>query len=70
MRSIDTTVQIADCDRTLRIFEDKLLAKEQNKTDLLVTKYYVKSLLRHDEFQLGVESKTGFKQWQCANKLD
>lgn len=52
------------------MFESQLLKTAENKTDLLITKYFVKSLLRHDELQLGVESKTGFKQWQSANLVN
>jgi len=45
----------------MKLFEDTILKVEANKTDLLIIKYYVKSLLRHDEYQLGVEAKTGYQ---------
>ena len=31
-----------------------------NKTDLLIVKYYVKALLLNDEFEIDTESKIGY----------
>ena len=69
-RSIDVQIQFADADRSLKMMDENILNKTANKTDLLIIKYYVKSLIKHDEFQLGVEAKTGYKQLLNAQRLD
>ena len=37
---------------------------------MLITKYYIKSLLCYDEYQLEIEAKTGFLQLQKAERLN
>ena len=61
-RAIDTQIQYKDAERALKLFEGHLLSKPENKNDLLIIKYYVKSLLKYDEYQLGVEAKFGYQQ--------
>ena len=43
---------------------------EENKQDLLIIKYYVKSLLCYDEYQLEMEAKAGYSQLQKAEHLN
>ena len=43
-RAIDTFIQYKDAERATRLFEDRILSKEANKDNLLITKYYVKLL--------------------------
>ena len=69
-RAIDTQIQYKDAERALKLFEGHLLSKPENKSDLLIMKYYVKSLLKYDEYQLGVEAKFGYQQLQKAEKLN
>lgn len=59
-RAIDTQIQYNDAERALKIIETQLLQKPVNQSDKIIIKYYVKSLLKYDEYQLGVESKFGF----------
>ena len=47
-----------------------MLVDEENRRDLLITKYYIKSLLAYDEYQLGVEARQGFEQLLDAEKLN
>ena len=37
---------------------------------MLIVKYYVKSLLKWDEYQLGVEAKAGYQQLLKAQRLN
>ena len=46
------------------------MSTEDCRRNLLVCKYYVKSLLRHDEYQLGVETKDGYQQLLKAQRID
>ena len=59
-RVIDTYIQFNDAERALKIFENQILETEENKQDLLIIKYYVKSLLCYDEYQLEMEAKAGY----------
>jgi hypothetical protein len=45
----------------LRIFEEEILNKKENAENFLINKYYTKLLLEYDEFQLGMDPKTGFE---------
>ena len=60
-RAIDTQIQYKDAERALKIFESSILSNPENKTDKLIVKYYVKSLLKYDEYQLGIEAKDGYQ---------
>ncbi len=59
-RYIDTQAMFVDAEKPLEIMESTILKYPENQIDLTIIKYYVKSLLRYDEFQLGVEAKTGY----------
>ena len=39
-----------DAEKPLEIMEQLLTSKSENQQDLLIVKYYVKALLRYDEF--------------------
>ena len=52
------------------IFNDTVMSNPDNKTDLLIIKYYVKSLLKYDEYQLGVEARIGYDHLLKAEKLN
>ena len=60
-RQIDTKIQYKDAERALRIFEEEILNKKENAENFLINKYYIKLLLEYDEFQLGMDPKTGFE---------
>ena len=62
-RAIDTQIQYSDAERAIKLFDSVLMTdpdKPQNKTDMLIVKYYVKALLKYDEYQLGIEAKSGY----------
>ena len=44
--------------------------RPENKTDLLINKYLVKSLLKNDEYQIAVDTKVGYKQLIQAQRID
>ena len=69
-RQIDTKIQYKDAERALRIFREEVLNKPENKENFLITKYYIKLLLEYDEYQLGMDPKTGFQQLLLAEKLN
>ena len=60
-RCIDTTANFYDSNDSLKQIEALQMSTEDYRRNLLVCKYYVKSLLRHDEYQLGVETKDGYQ---------
>ena len=68
-RVIHTASMFVDAEEPLNQIEE-LLKKAECKNDLLVCKYFVKALLRHDEYQLGVECKTGYQQLLQAQRID
>ena len=49
-RYIDTQAMFVDAEKPLEIMEKTLLSKPENQSDLLIIKYYVKMLLKYDEF--------------------
>ena len=63
-------IQYKDSERALRFFKDYILCKPQNIQNFLITKYYVKLLQEYDEYQLGMEAKTGYQQVLLAEKLN
>ena len=69
-RQIDTKIQYKDAERALRIFEEEIINKEENADNFLINKYYIKLLLEYDEYQLGMDPKTGFEQLKLAEKLN
>ena len=61
-RAILTSCMMVSAEEPLKALEalvnDNLT---QGNPNLIVNKYYVKALLRYDEFQLSVETKTGYQ---------
>ena len=49
-RSIDTLIQYKEPERAISLIEREILTKEQNISDVIITKYYIKALLKYDEF--------------------
>ena len=60
----------ADSQEPLKTLEDTIMNVEENKTDLLIVKYYVKTLLLNDEFEIDTESKIGYQQLLKAQRID
>ena len=46
------------------------MSKQENTDNYLINKYYIKLLLEYDEYQLGIEPKTGFEHLKIAEKLN
>ena len=70
-RCIDTTANYVEAEESLKRIESlKNKAGAGQADNLLINKYYVKALLRHDEFQLGVETKAGYQQLLLAQRID
>ena len=69
-RSIMVRLMMDDSQSALVQMEKTLLNKEANLNDLLINKYYVKALLKYDEYELHIESKTGYQQLLKAQRID
>ena len=77
-RCIDTTANYVNAEESLKRIENLKNKKPASDSgtaadyadNLLINKYYVKALLRHDEYQLGVETKAGYQQLLLAQRID
>jgi hypothetical protein len=70
---VHTRIHFHDAEKALRLFEEHLLGTAcpaENKDDLIITKYYVKTLIQFDEYQLSLEPKNAFARIKQAEKLD
>lgn len=59
-RAIDSQIQFHNTTKVLDLFEEEVLSQDGSKDNLLITKYYVKTLQLYDEYQLGIDAKIGF----------
>ena len=69
-RSILVMAMTADSQEPLKTLEDTIMNETDNKTDLLIVKYYVKALLLNDEFEIDTESKIGYQKLLKAQRID
>ena len=60
----------ADSQEPLKTLEDTIMNATENKNDLLIVKYYVKTLLLNDEFEIDTESKIGYQQLLKAQRIE
>lgn len=69
-RSILVMAMTASSQEPIKEIEDIFQDVPQLKTDLLVVKYYVKALLKNDEFEIDTESKVGYQQLLQAQSIN
>ena len=69
-RTIETQAMLIGAETSLDVLSELMEQRPECKTDLLVVKYYIKSLLKNDEYQLGVDTKVGYQQLLKAQRLD
>lgn len=72
-RQILTTCMVVTAEEPLKAIESLVshpLVAAQPNGSLLVSKYYIKALMRYDEYQLGVEPKTGYQGLLTAQRIN
>ena len=69
-RAIETQAMFASGEDALIKLQQLVAERPENKTDLLINKYLVKSLLKNDEYQIAVDTKVGYKQLIQAQRID
>lgn len=73
LRAVDTMIQHHDAEKGLRLFNQIILHKDcdpANRTNFVITKYYVKCLIQYDEHQLAIEPKSAFENLKQAETLN